>query len=290
MPTQHRSFLYLAALLTVFVGLASAVYFSAGQEAVEDIVDEVSRMRERIYEKIDVSANRASNLLELPWNMDSSQILRKFERDEGGVFCAGAAQTLATFLHEKGYEAYILSYGFLETFTHAVVLVRIGGKLYLQDPYLNYRYDEDYFEILANLTAGHLPLPVQSVGRHRDVHVSSLNYSGWAVDLSFPAGEECKKIADDHYVCRAEHTLVGFVSRYRRPVYGEAVAVAAKFDLPADGRSLLMFPYGISGPDGYVNDPNSHLNNSVFGEIVNHIRQVSNGRIDPMSFDANFPQ
>ena len=258
---------------------------------VDAILRELSRIREATYAEIDVAAS-ADTLIDFHWQATAQEMLAAFRADQGGVWCAGAAQLLHAIYRELGYESYVLHYGILGALTHAVVVVRIDGKLYIQDPYFNYHFSFPLDMIFDQLMQGRLPEIVEGAPRFRDVHrLQDDMRERWAVDPKDPEAK-CLPRAGGREVCRAIHTIFRFISRYSLESDGYFIAIdrAAEFGLPRDLRALLFFPYGLFGPEGYVNDPESPLNNGVFGEIVALVRQATGGRLDPLAIPENFPR
>jgi hypothetical protein len=88
---------------------------------------------------IDLSAS-SDTLLPPGWDHNNIDALNRLLRaDAGGVYCAGTAWTMVKLYRAFGFEAWVYSYGMLDTpATHAVTLVRIGKTIVVQDAYLNY--------------------------------------------------------------------------------------------------------------------------------------------------------
>jgi len=261
---------------------------------VDAVLLELSRIREWIYAEIDVAAS-SDYLIDFHWQATAEEMLHAFRTDQGGVWCAGAAQLLHAVYRELGYESYVLHYGILGALTHAVVIVRVGGEFYVQDPYLNYAFSQPLSQIIEQLVIGKLPAMVEGAPHFRDVHqrpgVRISHPRGWTVDPEHP-DSQCRLRPDGRAaVCRAVHSPDLFLSQYPLSSEGYKYFVsldrAAEFGLPRDIRSLLMFPYGLFGPQGYISDAESPLNNGVFGEIVRLVRQATGGRLDPAAIPEN---
>ena len=238
------------------------------------------RIRFEVYREIDVAADKYF-LIDLDWHASSQEILSQFRNDSGGVWCSGAAQTLATVYSEMGLRAYILSYGFIDHFTHAVVLVQIGDEFFIQDPYLNYQFDLPLRDIIRLIAKGTLPPYRQGPTFYRDVHLRPGNeVVSWAVDRKEPTAS-CELVKTDHLICRANHTAQYFERNYKKPGLQKAIDMAASYGFAKDARSLLLFPYGLSGPDGWVDTPTSELHQGFFGKLISEIREATEGRFDP---------
>jgi hypothetical protein len=92
------------------------------------------------------------------YSKDAQELFQAFAEDRGGVWCYGAAFSLARLYGVYGLDAYVCDMGNPEVMTHAVTLVRIrhGGRtiLSVQDPTFDLTYvdaaDEpvDYFDLL----------------------------------------------------------------------------------------------------------------------------------------------
>jgi hypothetical protein len=168
-------------------------------------------------------------------------------------------------------------------------VVRVAGEFYVQDPYLNYAFSQPLSEIIEELTIGKLPAMVEGVPQLRDVHrLAHDTIERWAIDPEHPDAQ-CQPRQDGREVCRAVHSPEVFIARYTLEHQGYLIAIdrAAEFGLPRDLRALLMFPYGLFGPQGYISDAESPLNNGVFGEIVRLVRQATGGRLDPAAIPEN---
>jgi hypothetical protein len=258
---------------------------------VDAVLLELSRIREWIYAEIDVAAS-SDYLIDFHWQATAEEMLHAFRTDQGGVLCAGAAQLLHAVYRDLGHESYVLHYGILGGLTHAVVIVRVGGEFYVQDPYFNYAFSQPLSQIIEQLVIGKLPAMVEGAPQFRDVHRRPDGGiwppGAWAIDPEHP-DSQCRLRPDGREVCRAVHSPDMFVSRF--PIFFANYFVtldrAAEFGLPRDIRSLLMFPYGLFGPQGYISDAESPLNNGVFGEIVRLVRQATGGRLDPAAIPEN---
>lgn len=67
------------------------------------------------------------------------QLLDEFDHDNAVISCAMASKLMVRILLDNGIDAYTYSFGFACTnLTHTVVLVKLSGKLYVYDPFLNY--------------------------------------------------------------------------------------------------------------------------------------------------------
>ena len=95
--------------------------------------------------KIDMVEVRGGHA-DLAANMD------RFEKNEGGVWCAGMAHMCAQMLNasDRVDKAWYLN-EHIEVFSHATTLAQIGGVLYQYDPYLNGEYVDDQGEIMPYL-------------------------------------------------------------------------------------------------------------------------------------------
>jgi hypothetical protein len=123
---------------------------------------------------------------------------RRFLKNEGGVFCFHAATTLMAVYHEFGFDAWVLSIGDANTYTHAVTLVRVGKKLVVQDAYLNYSFVDrsghplDVREAMRRLRRGRTDLIRHEEPRvvaPRDVLYPPAVYEAWnRLGEHFPAG------------------------------------------------------------------------------------------------------
>lgn len=222
-------------------------------------------LREALFVRI-IVANTADVLIELPWNGSLEDILRSFEAEEGGVWCAGAAFVLFKAFIERGLDACIYFYGFPGGFTHATTLVRIRDDLYLHDAYLNFAYAEPFLDLLRRVAEGRTPAPVIGTSRRRPVLAQARDEMGW---ISEGTGiSPWRPARPGVRLYSAEMSLPTLHEKYREPDLGEALDRVEAEGLPRDLASLLLYPFGLTGRDGWVDDPASDLNGGLYGRIV----------------------
>jgi hypothetical protein len=232
---------------------------------MHDDFEKLSELREEMFERI-LIANKAAYLVELPWGASLEDILRTFEAEEGGVWCAGAAFVLFKAYVERGLDAYSYFYGFPGGFTHVTTLVRIRDDLYLHDAYLNFAYAEPFFDLLREVADGRPPRAVIGRARRRPVLAAAVNTLGW-----FREGEGSSPWRDSRpgfRIYSAEMSLPTLHEKYREPDLGEALDRVEAEGLPRDLTSLLLYPFGLTGSEGWVDDPASDLNGGLYGRIV----------------------
>lgn len=112
---------------------------------------------------------------------DLASNLDKFEKNQGGVWCAGAALMCAQMLNASGRvnKAWYYADG-IPVFTHATALATVDGVLYQFDPYLNGEYTDDqgqimpYLSVLQAIKRGHPPAWRQ-FHAEKSIHVESVN-------------------------------------------------------------------------------------------------------------------
>lgn len=103
----------------------------------------VNLLRRWVYRQIDVAYQTCSQDDYAPdvSNRDAATIFADFAADRGGVWCAGASDSLLRLYQLYGYNAYSIHFGDKQSLTHTVTLVQIQhqGKplLVVQDAYLN---------------------------------------------------------------------------------------------------------------------------------------------------------
>jgi len=222
-------------------------------------------LREALFVRI-IVANTADVLIELPWNGSLDDILRSFEAEEGGVWCAGAAFVLYKAFIERGFDAYIYFYGFPGGFTHVTTLVRIGDDLHLHDAYLNFAYANPFFDLLREAADGQPPDPIIGQARRRPVLAAAVNTLGW-----FREGEGASPWRESRpgfRIYSAEMSLPTLHEKYLEQDLREALDRVEAEGLPRDLSSLLLYPFGLTGRDGWVDDPASDLNGGLYGRIV----------------------
>ncbi len=227
--------------------------------------EKVSELREEMFERI-VIANKAAYLVDLPWEASIDDILEMFDAENGGVWCAGAAFVLYKACVDRGLDSYIYFYGSPGGFTHVTTLVRIGDEIFLHDAYLNFAYADPFFDILQKVGDGCPPDAIIGKARRRPVLAASVNTLGW-----FREGEGASPWRESRpgfRIYSAEMSLPTLHEKYREPDLGEALDRVEAEGLPRDLSSLLLYPFGLTGRDGWVDDPASDLNGGLYGRIV----------------------
>jgi hypothetical protein len=167
---------------------------------------------------------------------------------------------------ERGFDAHVLSFGLPDGFKHATTLVRIRDDLYLHDAYLNFAYAEPFFDLLREVADGRPPRAVIGRARRRPVLAAAVNTLGW-----FREGEGSSPWRDSRpgfRIYSAEMSLPTLHEKYREPDLGEALDRVEAEGLPRDLTSLLLYPFGLTGSEGWVDDPASDLNGGLYGRIV----------------------
>lgn len=228
---------------------------------------EVAEIRRKIFALTDLAGNQ-ERLFE-PYPRTLEELVEIYSRNEGGVWCAGAAYTLQQAYQEAGYESWVLSYGFIEEpgyLTHASTLVRVGDEIYLQDAYLNFDYPVPLDEVIASLVARQ-PITPRMDTAERDVLIADNRLDDtWAVsDLS-----KCSEPAasDGVRVCRSEVDLELFIGQYMTHM-SHNYDMFESLGLPRDVSYLLLFPYGIFDGVSYFENPDQ---SPLFTEIMEDIR------------------
>jgi hypothetical protein len=210
-------------------------------------LERIREIRRWVYRNTDVASrpflldDKTCPINSLP--LDAVYVF--YSQDQGGHFCGGIADVLAKTYRALGYESYSLHYGERGQFTHATTLVRVQGKLYLEDAYFNYRLVDDQGNVLdfnesqRRLTLG-LPVEIQEDDDLRDVHVTHPKNSQWA-ENSDP--EHWRIQPDGHYVCQAATRVEPLIRRHR--LVPRTYDLLAQQGLPPDVRYLILFPFAV---------------------------------------------
>lgn len=144
----------------------------------------VNLLRRWAYRQIDVAYQTCSQNAFAPdvSNRDAATIFADFVADRGGVWCAGASDSLLRLYQLYGYKAYSIHFGDKQSLTHTVTLVQIQhqGKplLVVQDAYLNTTITDAqgqplaYWDLLQRLQSRHTDQVtiVQQQGDRRDAY------------------------------------------------------------------------------------------------------------------------
>jgi len=106
--------------------------------------DIVNILREWCHEHIVWFAPGAQLDATTNWEIYLSQgsyaVFQAFERNEGGVWCQGTAQALASLCKDFGFYSYIIGVGWKDILTHAVTVVEVDGKRTIQDATFDITY------------------------------------------------------------------------------------------------------------------------------------------------------
>ncbi|MFM1861533.1 MAG: hypothetical protein RLZ26_55 [Pseudomonadota bacterium] len=226
---------------------------------------QVSSLREEIFQKT-LIANKAAYLVELPWNASLTDMLDLFESEKGGVWCAGAAFVFFKACIESGIDAHIYFFGFPGGFTHVTNLIKIGDDLFIHDAYLNFYFETPFFDLLSQISEGNTVMPIHGNALRRPVLAESINTIGW---ISEGEGKSpWRESRPGFRVYSAEMSLGTFHQKYKEPDLEAAIARVGNEGLPRDIFSLLLYPFGLTGKAGWVDDPHSELDGGLFGRIV----------------------
>lgn len=111
---------------------------------------------------IDVAGSPASFDSTVYTHTSIDGMYEAYRVDQGGMWCWGTAVTLAKLYHAFGFQSWAYNYGVRKyEATHVVTLVKVGGKVIVQDAYMNQLLVDkkgrplDVRQALKMLRAGH---------------------------------------------------------------------------------------------------------------------------------------
>lgn len=178
------------------------------------------------------------------------QVFKRFARDEGGVWCAGAAHILTQVYNSKGIPAFTLSYGFFKEglLTHAVTVVNTKEGWFIQDPYFNLYFLDPFPEVIFQLSRGYLPDFKVSVG-FRKIHFNNTYEIINSNKYTKNPNSTIVKIDDSHFYDELALDVHKFNRYYSDR--SETMQLLSQRGMPEDSCFLMLYPYGISDHTGY---------------------------------------
>lgn len=227
-----------------------------------------NELREQIYGKTTIAAT-SETLYPIDYSLSAEEIINKCDEQGLGLWCAGIAFVYYSKLKENGIPAYILSIGFPNKFTHAMVLVKSKEKLYIQDPYLNYTFKEDLLTVLDILSQKKIPNLSIGETKYRPVAVNkklSLREDMWAtkrINTSI-----LKKTVGDSNIYFSDTSLNTFERYYSSNSEKEAFKKLQNLGFPRKYFYFYLFPFAIFGSDGYCEDVNSEINQALLKKLI----------------------
>lgn len=193
--------------------------------------------------EVDIAASEPTLL---PHGAAQTYILGS-ERDNGGVFCAGVAESLA-FIAQDSFNipSLVIHYGFWPNgLTHAVTLVHLEKEWWVLDSNLGITYLDPLNEVLLKLERGELPearfSPVT-----RDVHFESpaqINHS-WLTN-----NQESEILGSRGLVYKVTYSYESFKGSH--DMVPDTLNELEKMGNPRDLGFLMLYPYGLFDGAGY---------------------------------------
>ena len=104
-----------------------------------EILKLANELREEVYKRTTIAATSES-LYPIDYSLSSEAIIKACDEQGLGLWCSGISFIYYKKLKENNINAFILSIGFPDEFTHAVVLVKINEKLWLQNSKLIWKF------------------------------------------------------------------------------------------------------------------------------------------------------
>lgn len=190
-------------------------------------------------------------------------LLRAFDRGDGGIWCSGAAFLLHRVYRAFGLESWVLSYGIRrEAYpTHAVALVRTPKGIFVQDAYFNLHYEDDdgaMIDVFAHLDrigqGKAASIAVDAAVRRTVLYPRGIDPAGvWpAEDGACEADFQVDPAHPNWLVGRSAPDL----SRYLRlhPKIKPTFMFFRRKGLLPNLQSLLCFPFALHDGKSYTED------------------------------------
>lgn len=213
-------------------------------------LEEANAIRESIVSQIPLAADKEF-CLEV-YGDSLQEVFSRFKKNEGGVWCAGAANILTKVYLSKGVRAFTLSYGFIKEglLTHAVTVVKTKKGWFIQDPYFNLFYEGEFCEVLSDLSKRRIP-QIWSAQSFRMVHFKSLeDYSSSKKFDSKCEEPKIIKVKDDHFCVELSLNFYKFELFHNQ--VDETKRLLIKKGLPADISFIMLYPYGVYDGERYL--------------------------------------
>lgn len=218
----------------------------SGYPAYESLghYDKVRLIRQYAFARIVLASTPENHLTTSVLKTPLPDVFRAFDRNEGGVWCSGAAVILMRLYIDAGYRAWKYDYGAGSPVSHSATLVEVDGDVYLQDAYFNTDYvHEDgqpfpFFDVLQRLKDRRPPILRQHRGHRRGLFVSEANAREW-VGSEAPAAVPVT-LAPGRILCQFPMTFAGYLAGYFESPKVAAWLAAAGY--PNDWSYLLLHP------------------------------------------------
>ncbi len=136
---------------------------SLKQAGVSDL-DKTNEIRKYLAQRIDLGQSKDSlafNYHQIPYDsLSVFHCLELFQENNLTAKCGLSSYLLSKLLENAGYETYIYDCGFQIPFTHEFVLVKLNGKLVVQDSYYNVTFNDaknepkDFIQMLTEIRNG----------------------------------------------------------------------------------------------------------------------------------------
>ncbi len=91
-----------------------------------------------------VIATSFDHIIRMDWQSSSEEMLSRLDRGEGSVLCGDTSIILWRAFVESGYDASIISFGFVPNLTHNAVLVRVDGRHYYYDAFFDFEFAQSF--------------------------------------------------------------------------------------------------------------------------------------------------
>ena len=232
-----------------------------------------NELREEVYKRTTIAATSES-LYPIDYSQSSEAIIKACDEQGLGLWCAGIAFIYYKKLKENNIDAFILSIGFPNEFTHAVVLVKINEKLYIEDPYLNYMFNEDLNQVLEKLKRKKTSEITTGKNKFRPVAIVKENKKEknlWSIKIrneSIPS-----KTFNKTSIYLADTSLKSFQKYYNSDKEKKSFTRLKDLGFPKNYFYFYLFPFAVFGKDGYCEDVSSDSNEALLKKIIMIIKQ-----------------
>lgn len=240
-------------LLLVLVGGTSVT--AINYEKIFLPIKYVSSIRRKVYKDIKVAASSDLLLDDNKLTLNEMRFLQK--NNLKGVWCGGAAHYLQKIYKKMGYKSWIYNFGVPEyqnnkLLTHMVTLVEVNGKIYIQDPYFNASYKDDFFTVIEQIANNKQPIIYQDRDI-RNILFQSKSTNPLVVNrnsFQFNEAKNCMKANKINYKCNVVHTVKKFEDSHK--LVPSTLAFLENSGHLSSLSSLMLYPLNYPNNEEFV--------------------------------------
>lgn len=211
-----------------------------------DAFAKVAALRELAFRKTPLAADSSSRFVGRMSTLPLQDALSLMEEKNSGVWCSHTAQSYVRMLKGAGYDAWVYSYGERGLLTHATVLVEVDGEIYLQDPYLNFWFEDErgawlpFMEAMRRMASGESPPVRTAISRKPGIFQDERHALNWNDNSAEPP--VCASVGT-HLKCETSVSLEKF-SEVHYLIEPTLDFIEAR-GLPRGIEFLMLFPMSV---------------------------------------------